>query len=79
MTYHSLEHPFRPDEDPDMPPELREAFRRWGRASNALRLYKRRGWALSSVQLAFDRERAVVMQLIEDMEDLERNPPLFTL
>lgn len=77
MSYWSLTPLARPDEDPDMPAELRQAFRRWGRASSALRLYRRRGWPESAVLAAFERERREVHRLIAELEDRENNPSLF--
>lgn len=77
MSYWSLTPPLRPDEDQDMPDELKAAFRRWGRASAALRLYKRRGWNDSAVRFAFERERREVQRIIREMEHREMNPSLF--
>lgn len=72
----------RPDPFPatglqDFPPHVRSAFREWGRATVALRVYRRRGWNTSAVQYSVDRCRRRALQLLRELEDSETNPTLF--
>lgn len=69
--------PFPDDDDVDFPPEVRAQFKRLGRASSALRLYRRRGWNPSAVLLQRNREADALKQLLDELEHRENNPPLF--
>lgn len=72
----------RPDAFPgdtldEYPPEIRTAFRRWGRAVAALRVYRRRGWNASAVLAQVERERAAALRLLDEHQDRLDNPVLF--
>lgn len=63
--------------DESLPIELRQQFSRLGRASAALRLYRRRGWNPSAVLLQRDREAATLTAMLDELEHRENNPTLF--
>lgn len=59
------------------PARVREAALRHGRALHALRVYRRRGWNPSAVELSAKRAYAALSQALEDWEHSEQNPRLF--
>lgn len=63
--------------DKSLPLHVRQQFARLGRAGAALRLYRRRGWNDSAVLLQRDREAATLTAMLDELEHLENNPPLF--
>lgn len=77
MATASRPDPFPGNDLDDLPPHVREAFRRWGRASAALRVYRRRGWNPAPVLHQIDRERAHALRLLDELEHAEQNPVLF--
>lgn len=73
-----LGHEPRPDLSlDDLPPDVREALRWQARLAVALRLYRRRGWNDSALQLQYSRQTARVRALLEKLEFDEMNPALF--
>lgn len=77
MATASRPDPFPGNELDDLPPHVRDAFRRWGRAVAALRVYRRRGWNTAPVIHKINRERSNAIRLLGELEHAEQNPELF--
>lgn len=69
--------PFPINEYDDFPLPLRRALARQGRAANALRVYRRRGWNQQAARHEWERARGEVERLLEQLELDELNPRLF--
>lgn len=60
-----------------LPPGVKRAFKRWGNASQVVRMYRKRGWNPSAVIYRRDRLRDELYALLDQVEHDEMNPRLF--
>lgn len=58
-------------------PEVKRAAFEHARAVRAARLYRRRGWNASAVDAAVTRTSSRLSTLLQELQHLEDNPPLF--
>lgn len=60
-----------------LPPDVRQAYVVWHKASRVVRLYRRRGWNDSAVCFANERAKARYHLLLREHEARIANPTLF--
>lgn len=77
MTNASRPDPFPYNSYEELPRPLRVALARQARASNALRVYRRRGWNPSAARHEYERARDEVQRVLDEVEFDEINPRLF--